>query len=181
MRGRLFPILIGLLMGLGLDNVRGDSTWVYSVQVSATVQASPAKITLNWQPDQYGANSYTVSRKNAADSSWGAGVTLAGTASSYVDSSVAIGATYEYRIVKAATVGYTGYGYIYAGINAPMPDSRGKVRLLLHDLLHLVPRGGKGDLRFSWVILPASDDALPVGMWSVDAKGTWHAIVRIVR
>jgi len=89
MRGRLFPILIGLLMGLGLNNVRGDSTWVYSVQVSATVQASPPTITLNWQPDQYGANSYTVSRKNAADGSWSAGVTLSGTASSYVDSSVA--------------------------------------------------------------------------------------------
>src|SRR3982751_5108027 len=110
MRGRLFPILlIGLLMGLALHNMRGDSTWVYSVQVSATVQASPPKITLNWQPDQYGASGYTVSRKNAADSSWGAGVTLSGTASSYVDSSVAAGAAYEYRIIKAGSLGYTGY------------------------------------------------------------------------
>ena len=131
MKGRLFPILIGLLIGFALHNARGDSTWVYSVQVSATVQASPPRITLNWQPDQYGANSYTVSRKNAGDSSWGAGVTLPGTATSYVDSSVAVGATYEYRIVKAATLGYTGYGYIYAGVNAPMSDSRGKVVLVV--------------------------------------------------
>lgn len=118
-------------MALAARDLWADSTWVYSVQVSATVQASPPKITLNWQPDQYGANSYTVYRKNVADSSWGAGVTLSGTTSSYVDASVTVGATYEYRITKAASLGYTGHGYIYAGINAPMPDTRGKVVLVV--------------------------------------------------
>ena len=42
-----------------------------------------------------------------------------------------VGTTYEYQIVKASTVGYTGYGYIYAGINAPLVDSRGKVILVV--------------------------------------------------
>ena len=41
------------------------------------------------------------------------------------------GAAYEYQIVKAATLGYTGYGYIYAGINAPLTDNRGKVFLVV--------------------------------------------------
>jgi hypothetical protein len=36
----------------------------------AAVQVAPPKITLNWQPDQYGANSYTVYRKAAADRTW---------------------------------------------------------------------------------------------------------------
>ena len=118
-------------MALAAYNLSADSTWVYSVQVSATVQATPPKITLTWQPDQYGANSYTVYRKAATDSSWSGGTTLSGTTTSYVDSNVTPGSTYEYKIVKAASLGYTGYGYIYAGINAPMPENRGKVVLVV--------------------------------------------------
>ena len=131
MKRRVFSILVSLLTTLAAHNLRADSTWVYSVQVSASVQAAPPKITLNRQADQYGANSYTVYRKAATDNSWGGAVTLSGTTTSYVDSNVAVGSTYEYCIVKAATLGYTGYGYIYAGINAPMPESRGKVVLVV--------------------------------------------------
>ena len=115
---------------LAASNVLADSTWVYTVQISATVQVSPPQITLSWQPDQYGANSYTVYRKSKEATSWGTGTTLPGTALSYADTDVLVGATYEYRIVKAATLGYSGYGYIYTGINAPVTDSRGKVILV---------------------------------------------------
>ncbi len=48
-----------------------EMTWEYSVQVSASVQASPAQITLSWPQDQYMTpNSYTVYRKAPSDSSW---------------------------------------------------------------------------------------------------------------
>jgi len=124
-------VLAALLFALAGTVARADSTWVYAVQISASAQASPPQITLNWQPDQYGANSYTVYRKRPSDSSWGSGTTLPGTSTSYVDSNVSVGSAYEYQIVKAASLGYTGYGYIYAGLNAPMTEDRGKAVLVV--------------------------------------------------
>src|SRR5213594_161934 len=74
-----------------------EPTWVYAVEVSAAVQAAPPRITLNWPQDTYAApSSYTVYRKSPGGSSWGAGTVLAGTATTYTDSSVAVGTAYEY-------------------------------------------------------------------------------------
>ena len=108
-----------------------EMTWEYSVQVSATVQAAPAQITLRWPQDQYMLpNSYTVYRKAPGDTSWGKGVNLAGSATSYTDSNVTVGTAYEYQVVKT-TSQYTGYGYILSGINVPMTESRGKLLLVV--------------------------------------------------
>ena len=115
----------------GAQKLWADSTWVYTVQISATVQSAPPRITLSWPPDPYGANSYTVYRKAKGATSWGGGTTLPGSAASYDDNSVTVGGTYEYQIVKAASLGYTGYGYIYAGIEAPLVDNLGKVILVV--------------------------------------------------
>ncbi|MDB6035194.1 MAG: hypothetical protein JWM16_5532 [Verrucomicrobiales bacterium] len=124
-------LFLALYLMLAVQSARADSTWVYTVQITASVQVSPPKITLTWAQDQYGANSYTVYRKGPSDTSWGSGTALSGATTTFVDNNVAVGATYEYQIVKAATVGYTGYGYIYAGINAPLNDNRGKVVLVV--------------------------------------------------
>src|SRR5438552_5397505 len=114
--------------------VRGwatEPTWVYAVEVSAAVQAAPPRITLSWPQDTYTApSSYTVYRKAPGSTSWGAGTTLAGTATSYADSSVAVGTAYEYQITKVTST-YNGYGYIQAGINAPLVEGRGKVILVV--------------------------------------------------
>src|SRR2546430_2370837 len=118
-------------MAFAAQNLRADSTWVYAVQISASVQTSPPQITLQWEPDPYGANSYTVYRKTKDATSWGTGTSLAGSATSYLDSNVTAGSAYEYQIVKAASLGYTGYGYIYAGVNASLSDNRGKVVLVV--------------------------------------------------
>ena len=108
-----------------------EMTWEFSVQVSATVQASPPQITLNWPQDQYMLpNSYTVYRKTPGDTSWGSGTALSGTATTYVDSNVVVGTPYEYQVVKT-TSQYTSYGYLYSGINVPMIDSRGKLLLVV--------------------------------------------------
>jgi Big-like domain-containing protein len=111
--------------------LQADSTWVYAVQISASVQTSPAAIALSWQPDQYGANSYELYRKGKNAGSWNHLATLPGSASTYVDYGVSVGAAYEYQIVKAATLGYTGFGYIYAGIQVPLDEKRGKVVLVV--------------------------------------------------
>src|SRR5256885_13181245 len=108
-----------------------EATWEYSVQASASVQTAPARITLSWPQDTVlTPNSYTIYRKAVGATSWGSGTTLPGTATSYTDSNVTSGAAYEYQIVKA-TSQYTGYGYIYAGINAPLTEDRGKLLLVV--------------------------------------------------
>src|SRR6266850_2482577 len=108
-----------------------DSTREFSVQASASVQASPAQITLSWPQDTCARpNTYTVFRKTRSATSWGTGITLPATATSYVDNQVTIGTPYEYQIVKN-TAGYSGYGYVYAGINVPLTDHRGKVLLVV--------------------------------------------------
>ena len=108
-----------------------DNTCVYAVQIHATVQDSPPQITLNWIPDPYGVTNQALYRKSRTASSWGTGTILPTTATSYVDANVAVGTTYEYQVVKQVSIGYTGYGYIYSGINIPMVENRGKVLLIV--------------------------------------------------
>src|SRR5690242_15132084 len=115
--------LESLFLGPLAIHANADSTFVYAVQLSAQVQSSPPGITLKWEPDPYGATNYTVYRKAKEDTSWGTPLaSLPGTTSSYADSAVAAGGSYEYQVVKAATLGYTGYGYIYSGIDAPLTE-----------------------------------------------------------
>src|ERR1043165_335799 len=104
-----------------------ENTWDYSVQVSCTVQANPAQITLTWPQHVAGpVNGYTVYRKAPGANSWGRGTALPPSATSYVDARVETGRAYEYRIVKD-TKAYKGYGYIQTGIRAPLVDTRGKL------------------------------------------------------
>ena len=110
---------------------KADTTWNYAVQISATVQVSPPQIALTWPQDDYGAIRYTVFRKSKGAASWGTGIVLSGTTALYTDTSVVVGAAYEYRIVKDATLGYKGYGYIFSGIQAPLVEDRGKLILIV--------------------------------------------------
>src|SRR5205085_2382293 len=106
---------------------------------------APAQITLDWPQDTCAPpHHYTVFRKAPAATSWGAGTTLPGTATSYVDTHVTAGRAYEYKIVKGATH-YTGYGYICAGINVALTEERGRL-LLVVDRTHaasLTPELGR--------------------------------------
>lgn len=77
-------------------------------------------------------NSYTVFRRAPGETSWGSGTTLPASATSYTDNNVTVGAPYEYQIVKS-TSAYTGYGYVYAGINVPLTENRGKLLLVVDD------------------------------------------------
>lgn len=108
-----------------------DQTWEFAVQVSATVQTAPPRIQLTWPPDQrVQPNHYTIYRKAPAALAWSKQATLPGTATNYADRSVKPGAAYEYQIIKS-TSQYTGYGYLTAGIEAPLTDARGTLLLVL--------------------------------------------------
>lgn len=112
---------------------KADTTWNYTVQISASVQESPPQIALTWPQDDYRAIRYTVYRKAKGAVAWGAGVVLAGTTTFYTDTNVTVGATYEYQIIKDATLGYTGTGYIFSGIRAPLVENRGKMILIVEN------------------------------------------------
>jgi hypothetical protein len=126
-------LVLGILLAITESRPsRADSTWDYAVRITADVQGSPPQITLTWEPDDYGANSFTIYRKSKTATSWGSSIaSVSGTTLSYTDSNVSVGTTYEYQIIEASTVGYTSYGYIYTGINAPLTESRGKMILVV--------------------------------------------------
>ena len=131
---RLPSAAVALLVAftLSLNSARAvENTWDFSVQVSSSVQLSPATVTLIWPQDTNGVPaSYTIYRKAPSATSWGAGTTLSGSTTRYSDTSVSTGQSYEYRIVKTAE-SYTGYGYIQVGVAAPVVENRGKIVLVV--------------------------------------------------
>ena len=101
-----------------------------AVQLSATVQASPARITINWT-SMASTSSITIYRKTLAANTWGSALaTVSSTATQYQDNSVTVGTAYEYRVLRVAG-GVSGNGYIATGIEVSPIDHRGKMILLV--------------------------------------------------
>jgi hypothetical protein len=125
--------LVSIAIGARAD----DASWIYSVQATAEVQATPPAIALHWTRDASEAvQRYTISRKSLGAATWDAPVTISGDADSYADINVTVGARYEYQIEKLAhniysTTNYTGYGYVASAIDAPLVESRGRVILVV--------------------------------------------------
>ncbi|MHC1769494.1 MAG: chitobiase/beta-hexosaminidase C-terminal domain-containing protein [Verrucomicrobiia bacterium] len=105
----------------------------YAVGASASVQAAPPQIVLEWERDP-NATSYTVYRKEPAEASWGQGTVLPADTTRFTDVGVLTGRAYEYQVSKTTGPGYVGYGYVSAGIDAPLVEDRGKVLLLVDSL-----------------------------------------------
>jgi hypothetical protein len=105
---------------------------VYSVELTASVEVSPPRISLSWRADPE-ATSYSIFRKLPDELTWGPGASLPADATNYVDSSVQIGTVYQYQVVKgtAATLSHQGFGYINAAIQAPLVETRGTVILMV--------------------------------------------------
>ena len=103
-----------------------------SVELSAVVQADPPRITLNWVANA-GATQHFVYRKLKTGTSWGAVIgSLPGTATQFIDSTVSVGVSYEYRVSRQAAA-YSGFGYINAGIEIPAVHKRGILILVVDD------------------------------------------------
>jgi hypothetical protein len=102
----------------------------FSVEVTAPVRSSRAEITLSW-PFDPAATGYTISRKLLSSTSWDAGVSLPGQATSFTQSRVAVGSAFEYQVIKTNKQGFKAYGYIYAGVDVPLVEQRGAVVLIV--------------------------------------------------
>ena len=107
-----------------------DTTWVYAVQLAATVQTSPPRIELSWPADHLPVSHYLVYRKAPGEAAWGEGTMLGGDATSFVDENVAAGTRYEYQVEKQGER-HRGFGYITVGVESPLADQRGKIVLVV--------------------------------------------------
>ncbi len=126
-----YGALSSIILLLTVFRCLADETWTYSVEISATVQVSPPQITLHWEADDpYGVTNYTIYGKSRNGTVWSFETSLDGSTTSWTDSSVSVGSTYEYEIYKGAA-GHVGYGYIYSGINASLTENRGKLILIV--------------------------------------------------
>ena len=133
MTHRLF--LCNAILGLAALAASGQPVQNYGVQISVRTQTNPPAITLTWIHNPYMvANTFnTVSRKFKNDTTWTPIAMLGYTVTNFTDTSVAVGTGYEYSVVSDVPFSSSGeaYGYIYAGINLPLVDSRGKVELIV--------------------------------------------------
>ena len=107
-----------------------EQTSDYAVQVSATISVSPPSITLSWPAATVTPSQYRIFRKAKTDGSFGSPIaTLGGSSTSYTDSNVSTSA--PATNIRSTPTAATVLVYIYAGIQVPMIDSRGKIILLV--------------------------------------------------
>jgi hypothetical protein len=122
----LLPVLFFLLE----NQVLPQSCQDVSVELTATVQASPPKITLKWLANA-STTQYTIFRKLKEETVWGGAVaTLTGTDTVYADDAVETGVSYEYKVLRTGTT-FNGYGYINPGIELPATEHRGTLVLVV--------------------------------------------------
>lgn len=104
----------------------------YSVQLWATVQNNPPKITLNWINDS-DATAYTIFRKTKTATSWGGAVaSLPKDSTRFVDNNVEAGKAYEYRVSRSSS-SVPGTGYMYSSILMPANEWNGTILLLVEN------------------------------------------------
>ena len=121
-------VLAGAFLLMGLMSHQAEAkAW----GLNATVTASPApQIVLRWNTAS--STSWTLHRRVAGTSSWGSAITgpftLSGNYQTYADTSVSVGVIYEYALALSSGV---DQAFIYAGIEAPLIENRGKLLLLV--------------------------------------------------
>ena len=125
---------VRVLFGLSVANlVAAETAREYAVEVSATTQAWPPQILLNWaETCAVRASAYTVRRKSPNDTTWGPEILLHSTATKYEDHNVTLGRAYEYQVTRI-TPQYRAYGYVYSGIEVAATEHRGTLLLVVDE------------------------------------------------
>jgi PKD repeat protein len=123
-------LLLGFCIFLIAFNLPSQTCRDVSVELSAEVQTNPPRITLKWI-ENVNSTAYFVYRKLKTGNAWGAVIgNLPGTATQFVDTTVTIGVSYEYRVLRQADA-FNGYGYINSGIQIAEVDRRGVIILII--------------------------------------------------
>jgi hypothetical protein len=113
-----------------LNEAKAQTAADYAVQVQASVQVAPPKVTLNWASIP-GATQYNLLKKAKSSTAW---VVLATTVDTfYVDALVSADSAYEYKVTNTGGAS-AATGYIFAGINSPAIHQRGTLVLVVDTL-----------------------------------------------
>jgi hypothetical protein len=115
--------LIGLVRP---GNAEAQVAKEFAVDLSA--QVSGSQITISWKAID-AASLYTVRRREYGETTWGSETIIEPPVTKFVDTKVAEGKIYEYRV--GALTSKTTYGFIASGINVPAPASEGTLLLLV--------------------------------------------------
>jgi len=100
-----------------------------TIQLTTTIQKNKPSITFTWNTIA-GAASFKVYRKLKTGVTWGSAIaTLAANATGFIDSTISIGTGYEYKFYELGSD--TATTYVYAGIEVPAIEARGKMVLLV--------------------------------------------------
>src|SRR5690349_3621358 len=111
-----------LLMALGSAvSLPAQSVIDSVVRITATSHSTPPSIALAW-PNDPKAGEYELYRKSRDAKSWGEAISLGAAASGFSDTNVVVGTGYEYRVLKYGVT--DGEGYLYAGIELPLTETR---------------------------------------------------------
>jgi hypothetical protein len=125
-----FYLYISVCLSAICVNSQAQTLKAAAVPVSAVVSKSPAQIKLRW-PRDTGATRYQVFRKTKSETTWGTALdSLQLTDTTYTDNLVVAGSAYEYKIDATKTPEHT-FGFIYAGIEIPAIESRGKIMIVV--------------------------------------------------
>ncbi len=134
----------------------------YAVALSATTSVTPPRITLHWPHDSR-AVTYTLYRRMLGVlGDWGTPQQLAAADSSYIDTTVTPGTSYEYQVIESAKSGTTTWlakGFIASGMDVPLPTQPGTV-ILLVDNTYSTPL------------------ALEISQWIADVKAEGWNVIR---
>jgi hypothetical protein len=117
---------------------------LWTVELSATVQNSPAAITLNWEANQSGPpDTYAIWRKLKGSKGWGNLIaSLPSSILTYTDSTCSVGVSYEYHIQFRLGNTPHAWGYINSGIEVELSPNKGGY-LLLVDSTFIVNLSGE--------------------------------------
>ncbi|MEQ1859583.1 MAG: DNRLRE domain-containing protein [Chthoniobacteraceae bacterium] len=137
MNPRSFLIALAALLPWGVLNAQTPRD--FAIDLKADVSPTPPHITLTWSLRQ-AANitAQVVFRRLKGETAWGTQLATLGTAdTSWADDTAVPGVEYEYwmRRTYASISPNTAIGYINAGVNLPMVESRGVFLLLIDDTM----------------------------------------------
>jgi len=106
---------------------------LWTVELSATVQSSPALITLNWEANQNGnPDTYTIWRKIKGTQGWGTSIaSVPSSTLTYTDTTVSTGMSYEYQVQFRLGNSAHAWGYINSGIELELNPNKGDLLLLV--------------------------------------------------
>ncbi len=122
-----------ILMASSLSLAAQNYGKLLTVELSATIQASPASITLIWEDNQNTVpDTYLIWRKVKGTQGWGKSIaSFPSSTLSFIDNSVSSGVSYEYHVQLRDGNTIYAWGYINAGIELELSPNKGDLLILV--------------------------------------------------